>query len=110
MDVKAILALPEVNGDMNKALAYMSRQLTEREAELKTAKLGMAAKLTIKVGEKGTVSVYGLGRFPVSLYREQWLRLLESAENIKAFIAANGDRLKVKGETTTTPATGTDGK
>jgi hypothetical protein len=52
---------------------------------------------TIKVSEKGGVSVYGLGRFPVTLYKEQWLKLLAMADEIKRFIAENEDRLKVKG-------------
>ncbi len=46
---------------------------------------------------KGAVSVYGLGRFPVTLYQEQWLRLLEVAEDIRAFIRDNKDLLKAKG-------------
>ncbi|MGD0578200.1 MAG: hypothetical protein ABSC08_04665 [Bryobacteraceae bacterium] len=50
----------------------------------------------LKVSEKGGVSVYGLGRFPVTLYREQWEKLLAMSDEIKAFIAANKDRLKVK--------------
>jgi hypothetical protein len=52
--------------------------------------------LSMKVGEKGGLSVYGLGRFPVTLYKEQWLRLLSIAEDIKAFITANDSRLKDK--------------
>jgi hypothetical protein len=54
------------------------------------------AKLAMKVSEKGAVSVYGMGRFPVTLYKEQWLRLLAMAEDIKAFIEANNDNLKSK--------------
>lgn len=53
-------------------------------------------KLSLKVSEKGGVSVYGLGRFPVSLYRSQWERLLDEADTIRAFLAANADRLAVK--------------
>ena len=52
--------------------------------------------LHLKVSEKGGVSVYGLGRFPVTLYKEQWLRLLEMGSQIRAFIAENEDRLKTK--------------
>ncbi len=47
--------------------------------------------------KKGGVSVYGLGRFPVTLYKEQWLRLLDMAEEIRAFIRENESRLKIKG-------------
>ena len=53
-------------------------------------------KAAMKVSEKGALSVYGMGRFPVSLYKEQWLRLLAMAEDIKAFIEANDDNLKSK--------------
>jgi hypothetical protein len=52
--------------------------------------------ISLKVSEKGGVSVYGLGRFPVTLYQEQWTRLLEKSEDIKAFIVANADRLTSK--------------
>lgn len=53
-------------------------------------------RLTMKVSEKGALSVYGMGRFPVTLYKEQWLRLLAMADEIKAFIEANGENLKSK--------------
>jgi hypothetical protein len=53
--------------------------------------------MTIKVSEKGGVSVYGLGRFPVTLYKEQWLKLLDLADELRAFIAANDATLKSKG-------------
>jgi len=49
-----------------------------------------------KVSEKGGVSVYGLGRFPVTLYREQWIRLLDRAEEIRQFVVANEAVLKKK--------------
>ena len=52
--------------------------------------------LRLQVSEKGGVSVYGLGRFPVTLYKEQWLRLLDKADDIRAFIAANAGQLKSK--------------
>jgi hypothetical protein len=57
---------------------------------------GGAAKPRLKVSEKGAVSIYGMGRFPVTLYKEQWLRLLDMAEEIRAFIAANDAQLKRK--------------
>jgi hypothetical protein len=50
----------------------------------------------LKVSEKGGVSVYGLGRFPVTLYQEQWLKLLDMADEIRAFVRENADRLKTK--------------
>ena len=52
--------------------------------------------IRMKVSEKGAVSVYGLGRFPVTLYQEQWQKLLAMADDIKAFIAENRERLKLK--------------
>jgi hypothetical protein len=57
---------------------------------------GARGKATMKVSEKGALSVYGMGRFPVTLYKEQWLRLLAMADDIKAFIEANDHSLKTK--------------
>ena len=53
---------------------------------------------SLKVSEKGGVSVYGLGRFPVTLYKEQWAKLLDMADDIRAFIKDNESKLKTKGE------------
>jgi hypothetical protein len=50
----------------------------------------------LKVSDKGGVSVYGLGRFPVTLYKEQWLKLLAMADEIRAFIRAHDAQLKTK--------------
>ncbi len=55
-----------------------------------------APKETIRISDKGGVSVYGLGRFPVTLYKEQWLKLLDMADEIRKFIAENDAKLKVK--------------
>jgi hypothetical protein len=52
--------------------------------------------IRMKVSEKGAVSIYGMGRFPVTLYKEQWLRLLDMSADIRAFIAANEAQLKTK--------------
>jgi len=52
--------------------------------------------VSLKVSEKGGVSVYGLGRFPVTLYKEQWQRLLDMADDIRAFIKENHAKLKTK--------------
>ena len=74
-------------------------QQTEIErlrAENERLKKSGQAKLAMKVSEKGALSVYGMGRFPVTLYKEQWLRLLAMGEDIKAFIEANNERLKTK--------------
>jgi hypothetical protein len=50
----------------------------------------------MKVSEKGALSIYGMGRFPVTLYKEQWLKLLDMSDEIRAFIAANATQLKAK--------------
>ena len=67
-----------------------------REKESGANKSG---KLEFKVGEKGGVSVYGLQRFPVTLYYEQWNRLLDVAVDLRAFLELNKSRLKIKNET-----------
>ena len=54
--------------------------------------------VSLKVSEKGGVSVYGLGRFPVTLYKEQWTKLLAMSDEIKAFITEHDSELKAKGE------------
>jgi len=72
--------------------AEIERLRAENEA-LKRPERG---KLSLKVSEKGALSVYGMGRFPVTLYQEQWLKLLGISDEIKAFIEANKDRLKAK--------------
>jgi len=55
-----------------------------------------SSKLTLKVSEKGALSVYGMGRWPITLYRAQWERLFANRDAVEAFIAANGDRLAAK--------------
>ena len=72
--------------------AELQRLKAENERLKKTASRGM----TLKVSEKGGLSVYGLGRFPVTLYKEQWLKLLDMAEEIRAFVRDNEDALKSK--------------
>src|SRR5215813_12620796 len=59
-------------------------------------KKGASSGIRLKVSEKGAVSVYGMGRFPVTLYKEQWLKLLDMSNDIRAFIAANEAQLKAK--------------
>jgi hypothetical protein len=68
-------------------------RIAELEAQVRTRKTGA---LQFKVSEKGAVSVYGLGRFPVTLYFEQWSRLLDSAQELRAFLEANKSKLKLK--------------
>ncbi|MCB0308059.1 MAG: hypothetical protein KDD48_01695 [Bdellovibrionales bacterium] len=70
----------------------IARLKAENEALKKTTSKG----LSLKVSEKGGVSVYGLGRFPVTLYKEQWLKLLDMTDDIRDFIAANDSKLKTK--------------
>ena len=59
-------------------------------------KKGASSGMRLKVSEKGAVSVYGIGRFPVTLYKEQWLKLLDMSDDVRAFIAANEAQLKAK--------------
>ena len=73
--------------------AELERLRAENEA-LKQGK--RSGSVMLKVSEMGAVSVYGLGRFPVTLYQEQWLKLLAMADEIKNFIEENRGRLKVK--------------
>jgi hypothetical protein len=73
--------------------AELERLRAENES-LKQNKRGAA--VSMKVSEKGAVSVYGLGRFPVTLYQEQWTKLLAMAPEIKAFIEENKAQLKTK--------------
>ncbi|HEY6208238.1 MAG TPA: hypothetical protein VIW28_04230 [Gemmatimonadales bacterium] len=68
----------------------------QRENEELRARAGKGTFL--KVAKSGGVSVYGLGRYPVTLYQEQWLRLLTMADDIKQFIEEHGGELKKKGE------------
>jgi hypothetical protein len=73
--------------------AEIERLRAENEALKTGPKRGV---LSLKISEKGALSVYGLGRFPVTLYKEQWLKLLGIADEIKSFIEENNQRLKAK--------------
>ena len=71
--------------------------LLARIAELeKQAGAKKSGRMDFKVSEKGGVSVYGLGRFPVTLYYEQWVRLLDAVDALRAFLEENKSRLKLK--------------
>ena len=81
--------------------------MTEEDLEAKVARLQAENErlknqrgraVSLKVSEKGGVSVYGLGRFPVTLYKEQWTKLLDMAEEIRTFLKENNERLKSKGD------------
>jgi hypothetical protein len=76
--------------------AEMQAELERLRAENAQLKNKDKSGLTFKVSEKGAVSLYGMGRFPVTLYKEQWLRVLASAPEIEAFIHENESRLKTK--------------
>jgi hypothetical protein len=69
-------------------------ELKARIAELEKQK--RSGRLQFKVSEKGGVSVYGLGRFPVTLYYEQWLRLLDAVQELRDFLETNKAKLKLK--------------
>lgn len=70
-------------------------RLRAENAALKSEKKPASLRdISFKVAEKGGLSVYGLGRFPVTLYKEQWVRLLDKAQDIKTFIKANEEKLK----------------
>lgn len=71
-------------------------ELARLRAENEALKQRRTGAISMKVSEKGAVSVYGLGRFPVTLYQEQWQKLLGAADDIKAFIEENRAQLKVK--------------
>lgn len=72
-------------------------ELDRLKAENESLKQGRrGGPVSMKVSEKGALSVYGLGRFPVTLYKEQWEKLLAMAEQIKEFIVENKDKLKSK--------------
>src|SRR6516164_149942 len=75
----------------------MKAELERLRAENERLKNRSMRGVSLKVSEKGGVSVYGLGRFPVTLYKEQWTRLLDMADDIRAFIKENESELKTKG-------------
>jgi hypothetical protein len=72
--------------DLMARIAQLEKQLGSKQS----------GKLEFKVGDKGGVSVYGLGRFPVTLYYEQWIKLLDASEELRAFLEANKSRLKLR--------------
>ena len=75
----------------------LKAELERLRAENEALKKAPSKVLTMKVSEKGALSVYGLGRFPVTLYKEQWIRLLDLSDDIRAFIQSNDEQLKAKG-------------
>ena len=76
----------------------LKAELERLKAENEQLKNQRGRAVSLKVSEKGGVSVYGLGRFPVTLYKEQWTKLLSMADEIRAFIKENDASLKAKPE------------
>jgi hypothetical protein len=91
-----------MKGEVNMAdetnSALTPEQMAARIVELE-GRLAKGGNINFKVSEKGAVSVYGLGRFPVTLYVEQWDKLLSNASELRAFIEANKSKLKLKDQT-----------
>ena len=74
----------------------LKAELERLRNENAVLKKGAATGLRLKVSEKGALSIYGMGRFPVTLYKEQWLKLLDMSDEIRKFIAENDAQLKAK--------------
>lgn len=76
----------------------LKAELERLRSENTALKKGASSSIRMKVSEKGALSVYGMGRFPVTLYKdkEQWLKLLDMSDDIRAFITANEAQLKSK--------------
>jgi hypothetical protein len=88
-------AIASCNGEENveETPEQMKARIAELEKKLRGRRSG---NLEFRVGEKSGVSVYGLGRFPVTLYYEQWVRLLDAAPELRAFLEENKNKLKLK--------------
>jgi hypothetical protein len=76
----------------------LKAELDRLRAENERLKKRGERAISLKVSEKGGLSVYGLGRFPVTLYKEQWAKLLDMADDIRAFMKENEGKLKAKGD------------
>jgi hypothetical protein len=74
----------------------LQAEIAKLRAENDQLKQKATRGLSLKVSEKGGVSLYGIGRFPVTLYKEQWRKILGMASEIENFIRENEDRLKAK--------------
>ena len=71
-------------------------ELERLRKENESLKKGAAKGISMKVSEKGGLSIYGLGRFPITLYKEQWTKLLDMSDEIRSFLVANDAELKTK--------------
>lgn len=74
----------------------LKAELERLKAENEKLKKGGAKGLSLKVSQKGALSLYGMGRFPVTLYKEQWLKVLDMSDDIRQFIKDNEGELKTK--------------
>ena len=74
----------------------LKAELAKLRAENESLKKSSARGISLKVSQKGAVSLYGMGRFPVTLYKEQWLKILEMSDVIRNFIKENDSALKAK--------------
>ena len=72
----------------------LKSEIERLRAENEALRQSSTKGLSLRVSEKGAVSVYGLGRFPVTLYKEQWLRVLDMSDDIREFIRQNDTQLK----------------
>ena len=76
--------------------AEMKAELERLQKENESLKARTSKGISLKVSEKGGVSVYGMGRFPITLYKEQWIKLLDMSDDLRRFIEENSSKLKVK--------------
>lgn len=74
----------------------LKAELAKLKAENEALKARGSKGISFKVSEKGGMSVYGMGRWPVTLYKEQWLKLLDMSDDIRRFIQENDGKLKAK--------------
>jgi len=93
---EAVTGAFEQRGDTGMPDERLQAEIERLRKENEDLKRKTSARLSMKVSDKGALSVYGMGRFPVTLYKEQWLRLLDMSSEIRAFIAENDARLKAK--------------
>ena len=82
--------------DLKAEIRNLKDEIERLRMENEALRKSNTPEISMKVSQKGALSVYGLGRFPVTLYKEQWFRLLEKAEDIRNFIKENDSELKGK--------------
>lgn len=82
-----------IHQDLTQENATLKAMLAEMQAKLEAQR---NRKTTLKISEKGALSIYGLGRFPVTLYKGQWEKLIAAIPEVKAFMVENNSRLSVK--------------